>query len=132
MAAVSNGFLCVFNRVAEDRHFTPRLGVSPFLSIAGTPVCVRCARLQDDVDNLRRLHGTDLKPNSDKDLIVIRIIRIKGDNAELSFLQKIPGVEDDLSTLSRMMRAEYYVRDSRMMLQVDGMRHTASLESRKK
>lgn len=40
-------------------------------------------------------------------------------------------VEDDSSTLSKMTNADYYVWDSRIMFQGDGLLHTANLECRK-
>lgn len=63
---------------------------------------------------------------------MICIIHIKGDSAALLYLCKMPGVEDDPSTQSKMTTAEYYDWDSRIRFQVYGPKHTASLGSRRK
>lgn len=132
MADISSRFASVSNTDAEDRHYKPGLEESLFLSVTKTPVHVRSAQLQGDVATHRRLHGNNLKPNRNKDIMVIRIKHIKGDSADLSYLIKISVVGDGHTILFKMTTAEHYVWDDCMMLQLNGTSHSASLGSRKK
>lgn len=123
---ISNLYAGVSNTITEDRHFKPGLEVNFILSVRGTPVHVRSARRQSDLELRWRLHGTDLKANSIEDLVLIRIIHIRGDSDNILYAYKMSGVKDGPSTLPKMTTVDYYVWDSRMTLKVDGHSYSKS------
>lgn len=84
MAGISNRFAGVSNTAAGNSRFKSGHKMN-FLSVSGTLVHQENAQLQGDVSLCGRINGTDLYPNGGKDLIVIRIIYVKGDSSDLSY-----------------------------------------------